>query len=107
MVFLFFSSFHILGKYFINCVSTKSLSENQLDKLWLVVKSLSNCIPKKECYLKKGDVVKLGRIAFRVKNVRIDGKELPATDKEVFQDKFVDVKESKIAPTAYFTLKKA
>jgi len=43
------------------------------DKLWLVVRAMKNEVQKLSYELKKGDIVKLGRIQFRVKDIQTEG----------------------------------
>ena len=42
------------------------------DKLWLVVRAMKNESEKQSYELKKNDIVKLGRIQFRVKDLQTD-----------------------------------
>ena len=74
-----------------------------------MVKSLQNYNPKKDWYLKKGDVIKLGRVVFRVKELQIEGRENGSEADEVFQDRFVDIQSFKSFPAYFlvrFTIKK-
>jgi hypothetical protein len=54
------------GEYSIDTDSTQS------DKLWLVVRAMKNESEKLSYELKKNDIVKLGRIQFRVKDLQTD-----------------------------------
>jgi hypothetical protein len=51
------------GKYFID-------TEKNSEKLWLVVRAMKNDMNKISYEIKKSDIVKLGRIQFRVKDMQ-------------------------------------
>jgi len=44
------------------------LEEDSVDRLWLVVRSLKSPQGKEDYLIKKFDVIKLGRVKFRVKD---------------------------------------
>jgi len=46
------------------------LEEDSVDRLWLVVRSLKNLQGKYDYKIKKFDVIKLGRVKFRVKDFK-------------------------------------
>ena len=54
-----------MGDYFID---TEKI--NTSEKLWLVVRAMKNDSKKLSYELQKGDIVKLGRIQFRVKDLQ-------------------------------------
>jgi hypothetical protein len=100
-----------LGKYFIESCSNKSIYDAQLDKLWLIVRAQPTMSLKRiphdpsnnnqEIYLHRGDVIKLGRIAFRVKDYRVEGiHEVAEGHEEVapYQDSHMDLQASKCIP---------
>ncbi len=88
-----------VGKFYVKDCSEGSVYDSQLDKLWLVVRSLKIMSPKKELYLRLGDVIKLGRAAFRVRDYRAEGvpAELAKTEEPP-----IDLGESKCAPKSAF-----
>jgi len=53
------------ANYFIDTEKT-----NTTEKLWLVVRAMKNETKKISYELKKGDIIKLGRIQFRVKDLQ-------------------------------------
>lgn len=53
------------GDYFIDTEKV-----NTTDKLWLVVRAMKNDSKKLSYELQKGDIIKLGRIQFRVKDLQ-------------------------------------
>lgn len=53
------------GSYFID-----TEKKNNTDKLWLVVRAMKNDTRKLSYELKKSDIIKLGRIQFRVKDIQ-------------------------------------
>lgn len=44
------------------------MEEDSTDRLWLVIRSLKNTEGKYDYKIKKFDVIKLGRVKFRVKD---------------------------------------
>ena len=48
------------------------LEDETQDKLWLVVRAMKNETEKLSYELKKNDIIKLGRIQFRVKDIQTD-----------------------------------
>ena len=46
------------------------LKNNSTEKLWLVVRAMKNDSKKLSYEMNKGDVIKLGRIQFRVKDLQ-------------------------------------
>ena len=97
-----------LGKYYIESCSSKSIYDAQLDKLWLIVRSPQQQSPKRvpqepynsqEIILKKGDVIKLERMAFRIKDYRIEGApEAVDLSGDLYQDNHIDLQASKCMP---------
>lgn len=55
------------GKYFID-----NERQQNNDKLWLVVRAMKNETGKLSYELKKNDIIKLGRIQFRVKDLQTE-----------------------------------
>ena len=58
----------------------KSMDEESIDRLWLVVRSLKNPDGKFDYKIKKFDTIKLGRVRFRVKDFRCEQMNLTAKE---------------------------
>eukprot|EP00826_Nyctotherus_ovalis_P013299 TRINITY_DN13575_c0_g1_i6.p1 TRINITY_DN13575_c0_g1~~TRINITY_DN13575_c0_g1_i6.p1 ORF type:complete len:199 (+),score=36.83 TRINITY_DN13575_c0_g1_i6:70-666(+) len=74
-----------LDKYYIQSASKLTVRDNPLDKLWLVAEGRESGATQRIALqernarivmLKRGDVVKLGRVVLRVRDLRFGGKEL-------------------------------
>jgi len=80
----------IIGKYYISSTSKKSIDQEQEDKMWIVVKSSQKKslkkIPHEEnkdfvAILNKGDVIKLGRVSFRITDLQFKGSSVIPKEK--------------------------
>ncbi len=102
-----------IGKYYIESCSHKNIYDAQLDKLWLIVKGQQTQSLKRiphdqpnaqEVTLRKGDVIKLGRIAFRVRDLHIEGAASDGTDhyEGPYQDDHIDFLPAKFIPRFAF-----
>ena len=97
-----------LGKYYIESSSDKPIYDAQLDKLWLIVRPKKTQALKRmphetynapEITLKRGDVIKLGRIAFRIKDYHIEGVAGLLEPEAPYQDSHFDEQSSKCVPS--------
>lgn len=73
------------GNYFIDTVK-----KDNIDNLWLVVRAMKSETRKLSYELRKSDIVKLGRIQFRVKDIQTDTMMLSGTREYISND---DIKE--------------
>lgn len=71
-----------VDKYYIQSTSQLAVRDNPLDQLWLVAKgAMAQRVALQErnaqkVILKRGDVIKLGRVVLRVRSLKFGGKEL-------------------------------
>jgi hypothetical protein len=56
------------NNYYLDHSETCDLDEDSVDRLWLVIRSLKSTEGKYDYKIKKFDVIKLGRVKFRVKD---------------------------------------
>lgn len=57
------------GNYFLDHAENCDMKEeDSVDRLWLVVRSLKTPTGKEDYLIKKFDVIKLGRVKFRIKD---------------------------------------
>jgi hypothetical protein len=73
------------GNYFIDTVK-----KDNIDNLWLVVRAMKSETRKLSYELRKSDIIKLGRIQFRVKDIQNDTMMLSGTREYISND---DIKE--------------
>lgn len=67
------------------------LEEDSVDRLWLVVRSLKNSVHQRYDYrIKKFDVIKLGRVKFRVKDFKCEF--MGQTAEELYQQELKEAK---------------
>ena len=105
-------SWIIIGKYYVESCSQKTIYDSQSDKLWLIVKCQQNQPIKRiphevnnvqEILLRRGDVLKLGRVAFRVRDFRIEGvSDCCGRYEGPYQDDHIDFQPSKFIPTYFY-----
>ena len=70
------------------------LEEDSVDRLWLVVRSLKSPTGKEDYLIQKFDVIKLGRVKFRVKDFKCE--KMLQTPKELYDQ---ELKEAKAVVT--------
>jgi hypothetical protein len=73
------------GNYFID-----TIKKDHIDNLWLVVRAMKSETRKLSYELRKSDIIKLGRIQFRVKEIQTDAQFLSGTKEYISND---DIKE--------------
>ncbi|CDW76485.1 zinc finger c3hc4 fha domain-containing protein [Stylonychia lemnae] len=78
------------GYYLDHAEKADMLEEDSVDRLWLVVRSLKSPEGKEDYLIKKFDVIKLGRVKFRIKDFQCE--KMGQTPEELYQQELKEAK---------------
>eukprot|EP00826_Nyctotherus_ovalis_P042058 TRINITY_DN4291_c0_g1_i9.p2 TRINITY_DN4291_c0_g1~~TRINITY_DN4291_c0_g1_i9.p2 ORF type:complete len:177 (-),score=31.86 TRINITY_DN4291_c0_g1_i9:561-1091(-) len=76
------------GKYFVHSCTNEKVYENTINQLWFVIKSLSSEGKKVGQRLSRGQILRLGRISFMIKDLKVQESE------DIEEQKSKEVNES-------------